>query len=215
NITGFANNIEHQKQTYNYNNQKKTNKLPLNINHIPSLMSLNSFQQPSRRSCRTIKHAEQFKDKHPPIADPIIECYRNDNIMIKNKNKFNGLILSDSMCKHVRTEKLSSKQVHVKLSFESGCTCRRMSQFLEQQTKINGNDIFEANVIVYSLCTNDVGNIGATAAIKQCRELINLTRELFPKLQEIGWIALSPRSKPSRLYNSEEIGIHYHHFNQL
>ncbi|CAF3157517.1 unnamed protein product [Rotaria sp. Silwood2] len=90
-----------------------------------------------------------------------------------------------------------------------------MSQFLEQQTKINGNDIFEANVIVYSLCTNDVGNIGATAAIKQCRELINLTRELFPKLQEIGWIALSPRSKPSRLYNSEEIGIHYHHFNQL
>ncbi|CAF3306250.1 unnamed protein product, partial [Rotaria sp. Silwood2] len=62
---------------------------------------------------------------------------------------------------------------------------------------------------------NDVGNIGATAAIKQCRELINLTRELFPKLQEIGWIALSPRSKPSRLYNSEEIGIHYHHFNQL
>ncbi|CAF5053565.1 unnamed protein product, partial [Rotaria sp. Silwood1] len=98
NITGFANNIEHQKQTYNYNNQKKNNKLPLNINHISSLMPLNSFQQPSRRNCRTIKHAEQFKNKHPPIADPIIKCYRNDNNMIKNKNKFNGLILSDSMC---------------------------------------------------------------------------------------------------------------------
>ncbi|CAF4967286.1 unnamed protein product, partial [Rotaria sp. Silwood1] len=34
-------------------------------------------------------------------------------------------------------------------------------------------------------------------------------------LQTIGWIALSPRSKPSRLYDSEEIGKHYHHFNQL
>ncbi|CAF3047136.1 unnamed protein product, partial [Rotaria sp. Silwood2] len=71
------------------------------------------------------------------------------------------------------------------------------------------------NFIVYSLCTNDVTNIGSISAIKKCHELINLTRELFPKLQTIGWIALSPRTKPSRLYNSEEIGNHYHQFNQL
>ncbi|CAF2072617.1 unnamed protein product [Rotaria magnacalcarata] len=114
----------------------------------------------------------------------------------------------------MRTEQLNSKQLHVKLSYESGCTCNRTIQFLNEQTKINNNDIFESNFIVYSLCTNDVANIGAVSAIRQCHELINLTRELFPKLKKIGWIAISPRTKPSRSYTSDEIGKYYHQFNQ-
>ena len=82
--------------------------------------------------------------------------------------------------------KLNSKEINVKLSYESGSTCCRMTQFLERQTKINGNDIFQANFIVYSLCTNDVVNIGVVAAIKQCRELIKRRRGLFPTLKAIG-----------------------------
>ncbi|CAF3695900.1 unnamed protein product [Rotaria sp. Silwood1] len=214
NITGFANNIEHQKQTYNYNNQKKTNKLPLNINHIPSLMSLNSFQQPSRRNCRTIKHAEQFKDKHPPIADPIIECYRNDNNMIKNKNKFNGLILSDSMCKYVRSKEVSLNHVQVRISFESGCDCGRMLNYLEKQS-IDQNNIILSDFIVFSLCTNDVANLGPKTALQQCRFLIERTRILFPQIKAIGWLALSPRWKPSKLFNSIDINKSNQIFNQL
>ncbi|CAF3890259.1 unnamed protein product, partial [Rotaria sp. Silwood1] len=84
-------------------------------------MSLNSFQQPSRRNSRTIKHAEQFKNKHLFIEEqfknkhllienPIIECHKNDNNIIKknNNNKFNGLILSNSMCKYVRPKQVST-----------------------------------------------------------------------------------------------------------
>jgi len=44
------------------------------------------------------------------------EFYENDNNMNKNKNSltsnnFNGLILSDSMCKYVRLEKVSSNGI--------------------------------------------------------------------------------------------------------
>ncbi|CAF0942478.1 unnamed protein product [Rotaria sordida] len=171
-------------------------------------MNNDTFQYPTQKNRRTIAHAQRFQNRRSAIIYDDNDHYNiKSSTLNKLKLKLNGLILSDSMCKHVRAEKLSSNELHVKLSFESGCTCNRMSQFLKQQTKINNNDIFEANFVVYSLCTNDVANIGAIAAIKQCRELINLTRELFPKLQTIGWIALSPRSKRSRLYDSEEIEL--------
>ena len=208
---------QQQASRYGVNREKSS----ATNNYIPPLMNHEAFRYPPQKSRRTIAHATQFQNRTSAIIDDTNDYYIHDkNIQNNIKsastfNKFNGLVLSDSMCKHVRAEKLSSKQVHVKLSFESGCTCRRMVQFLEQQTNITDHDIFEANLIVYSLCTNDVGNIGATAAIRQCRELINLTRKLFPTLQAIGLIALSPRFKPSRLYKSEETGAHYHHFNQL
>ncbi|CAF3363065.1 unnamed protein product [Rotaria sp. Silwood2] len=177
-------------------------------------MSLNAFQQPSRRNCRTIKHAEQFKDKHPPIADPIIECYRNNNNMIKNKNKFNGLILSDSMCKYVRSKEVSVNHVQVRISFESGCDCSRMLNYLEKQS-IDQNNIILSDFIVFSLCTNDVANLGPNTALQQCRFLIERTRILFPQIKAIGWLALSPRWKPSKLFNSIEINKSNQIFNQL
>ncbi|CAF1503377.1 unnamed protein product, partial [Rotaria sordida] len=207
---------QHQTTKYNINRSKlsiNNGRISSTNNYIPPLMNNDTFRYPPQKNRRTIAHAQQFQYRRSVIIHDNNDHYNNNKS--STLNKLNGLILSDSICKHVRAEKLSSMQLHVKLSFESGCTCNRMSQFLKQQTKINNNDIFEANFVVYSLCTNDVANIGAIAAIKQCRELINLTRELFPKLQTIGWIALSPRSKPSRLYDSEEIGKHYHHFNQL
>ena len=205
---------QQQQRTNNYNVDNRQCAATTTNNYIPSHMNNDAFHYPPQKNRRTLVHAQQFQSR-------ISATIHNNREHIKSfsaLNEFNGLILSDSICKHVRTEKLSSKQLHVKLSYESGCTCHRMIQFLKQQRKNDNNDnndIFQSHFIVYSLCTNDVANIGAISAIKQCRELICLTRALFPKLQRIGWIALLPRRKPSRLYNSEEIGNHCDQFNQL
>ncbi|CAF3887101.1 unnamed protein product, partial [Rotaria sp. Silwood1] len=80
-------------------------------------MSLDCFQQPSRRNCRTIQHAEQYKNRSAILPCHIIEVNQNEgnNLLIsnknENKNKFNGLILSDSMCKYVRSDKVSSNNM--------------------------------------------------------------------------------------------------------
>ncbi|CAF4419158.1 unnamed protein product, partial [Rotaria magnacalcarata] len=73
----------------------------------------------------------------------------------------------------------------------------------------------QSNFILFSLCTNDVANLGPNLAIEYCRLLIERTRQLFPRLKSIGWLALSPRHKPSKLYNSSEIDNKNKEFNQL
>ncbi|CAF1577365.1 unnamed protein product, partial [Rotaria sordida] len=39
-----------------------------------------------------------------------------------------------------------------------------------------------SDFIVFSLCTNDVANLGPKIALQQCRFLIERTRILFPQL---------------------------------
>ncbi|CAF4676078.1 unnamed protein product, partial [Rotaria sp. Silwood2] len=68
--------------------------------------------------------------------------------------------------------------------------------------------------VLFSLCTNDVANLGPELAIKNCRILIERVRQLFPHLKSIGWLALSSRSKPSKLFNSITINENYQEFNQ-
>ncbi|CAF1527560.1 unnamed protein product, partial [Rotaria sordida] len=51
-------------------------------------------------------------------------------------------------------------------------------------------------------------------AIQHCRILIERIRQLFPRLQSIGWLALPPRWKPSKLFNDLEINENNRKFNQ-
>ncbi|CAF3967997.1 unnamed protein product, partial [Rotaria sp. Silwood1] len=88
-----------------------------------------------------------------------------------------------------------------------------MLTFLKQQ-KFDRSSIFQADFVLFSLCTNDVANLGPELAIKNCRILIERVRQLFPHLKSIGWLALSPRSKPSKLFNSITINENYQKFNQ-
>ncbi|CAF4736303.1 unnamed protein product, partial [Rotaria sp. Silwood2] len=111
--------------------------------------------------------------------------YRTSTSTLK---KLNDLILSDSMC-------------------------NRMLTFLEEQS-IDRSSIFHADFVLFSLCTNDVANLGPDLAIKNCRILIERVRQLFPHLKSIGWLALSPRSTPSKLFNSITINENYQKFNQ-
>ncbi|CAF4324798.1 unnamed protein product [Rotaria sp. Silwood2] len=197
-------NVTHINSSNNTNNQK-----------IPSLMSLDHFQQPPRKSRRSFQHAEQYKYQTQSIPNYEIKCYEHVNYSKPTTlNKFNGLVLSDSMCKYVRPEQISIDDIKVKVSFESGCDCSRMVNFLEKQ-QLEQNDIFETDFIVFSLCTNDVANLGPDLAIQQCHYLIQRVRQLLPRIKAIGWLALSPRWKPSKLFNSLDIDENNQKFNRL
>ncbi|CAF1441859.1 unnamed protein product, partial [Rotaria sp. Silwood1] len=205
NIKSFKNDIE-DNNLINSKFNKNTNNV-----FIPSLMSIECFQQPPRKNRRSYHHAQQYKDQAP-----LIEInYPNDNDNNLTTSKvYQGIILSDSMCKYVRPEQVSTNNIKVTVSFESGCDCNRMLNFLEQ-ISIEQSSIFKMDFIVLSLCTNDVANLGPEIAIKRCRYLIQRVRQLFPNLKAIGWLALSPRWKPSKLFDSSTINDKNQKFNQL
>ena len=95
-------------------------------------MNNDGLRYPPQKSRRILVHAQRFQNQMSTII-------RNNRDRIKSFStleKFNGLILSDPMCKHIRTEKLSSKQLHITLSYESGCTCNRMIQFLKNKENL-------------------------------------------------------------------------------
>ncbi|CAF0946678.1 unnamed protein product [Rotaria sordida] len=166
----------------------KFNKNTTENNPIPSLMSIYCFQQPPRKNRRSIQHAEQYKDRAPLIQPNYAN--KNDNFT-PTSNELQGIILSDSMCKYVRSE-----------------------QVKQMQTEKN-KKIFEMDFLVFSLCTNDVANLGPELAIQKCHDLIQYVRRLFPKLKSIGWLALSPRWKPSKLFDSSQMNENNEKFNQL
>lgn len=217
------NNNNHPKPKQQHDNNDNNNKKSFNSKEIPSLMSFDLFQEPPRKNRRKIQHLEQYKQRALLQHNSINGHQENNNNHTYNMDikqyrrtsakQFKGLILSDSMCKYVRPEKVSSNNIQVKISFESGCDCSKMLQFLEQQ-KTNQSNIFEADFLLFSLCTNDVANLGPTRTIENCRFLIERVKVLFPQLKLIGWLALSPRSKPSRLFNSTVIDQVYRDFNQ-
>ncbi|CAF4270287.1 unnamed protein product [Rotaria sp. Silwood2] len=180
------NNNYHQQKQY-YNNNNITHLKASDSKKIPCLMSVDLFQQPPRKNRRKIQHAEQYKQQTLLDQHEITNTnqYRTSTSTLK---KLNGLILSDSMC-------------------------NKMLTFLEKQN-IDRSSIFQADFVLFSLCTNDVANLGPELAIKNCRILIERVRQLFPHLKSIGWLALSPRSKPSKLFNSITINENYQEFNQ-
>ena len=219
-------NYHQHQQKRCYNNNNTIHLKSSNTKKIPCLMSVDLFQQPPRKSRRKLQHAEQYKQQTLSHQHKIMKYHENNNNNNNNNmninqyrtstltlKKLNGLILSDSMCKYVRPEKVSSDDMQVKISFKSGCDYSRMLTFLEKQN-INRSSIFQADFVLFSLCTNDVANWGPDLTIKNCRILVERVRQLFPHLKSVGWLALSPRTKPSKLFNSITINEKYQEFNQ-
>ena len=133
--------------------------------------------------------------------------------MEKHRNKlFNGLILSDSMLSRVRNDVIKkSNSINIKLSYESGCDCIKMLEWLrspEGDHTVKGSDF-----LIFSLGTNDVGRYGVDVSLDRCSELIAFIRRSFPGIQAIGWMALSPRWKPTKFFSTAEIGDLHHQFN--
>ncbi|CAF1454838.1 unnamed protein product [Rotaria sordida] len=209
--------ISSYKNINNYNrkndNIKSFNTMNNNNNNIkiPALMSIDRFQQPPRKNRRSLYYAQQYYKETQNTYQHHHHTILPTTTAI---NEHHVLILSDSMCKYVRVDKISPPNMKINISFESGCNCSRMLEFLEQQN-IEQSQIFNVDFIIFSLCTNDVSYLELNQVIEHCRYLIQRTRQLFPKIKAIGWLALSPRSKPSRLYNSSSIDEINKKFNQL
>ena len=82
--------VQRKQQNYNITHLKSSNynrmtKLSSNTNHIPSLMYIDLFQQPSRRNRHTFQHAQQYRDQATLYQRQMDECYEkknnNDNMM--------------------------------------------------------------------------------------------------------------------------------------
>ncbi|CAF3690455.1 unnamed protein product [Rotaria sp. Silwood1] len=112
----------------------------------------------------------------------------NSNIIYNdNKRTLNGIILSDSMCSRLRMYAIKKlPNYNVELSYESGCDIYGMINWLKTPEGQN----------------------------TRCCELISFIRQSFPGNRAIGWLALSPRWKPTRFVSAANIGQMHSQFNE-
>ncbi|CAF4603952.1 unnamed protein product, partial [Rotaria sp. Silwood2] len=182
-----------------------------------------SFQRPLPPSIKPRRtHQQQqfnrthYHHQHQRTPSPLPSFNINNN-KINNyndtKRTLNGIILSDSMCSRLRMYAINQLPVYnIELSYESGCDIITMINWLrtpEGQNKVGNKDL-----IVLSLCTNDVGRYGVDVSLQRCCELISFIRQSFPGNRAIGWLALSPRWKPTRFVSAANIGTLHDQFNE-
>lgn len=157
--------------------------------------------------------------RHAPPIKPRQHLPFNNNrrsYNVKSNDSVNarqGVILSDSMCSRVRTYAIRKfNLVNVELSYESGCDIYKMMHWLN--TPQGASTVGNKDFLLISLGTNDVGRYGVDVSLKRCSELIKYIRRSFPGIRAIGWLALSPRWKPTRFISGAEIGELHHQFNE-
>jgi len=100
----------------------------------------------------------------------------------------------------------------VDLSYESGCDIYNMIQWLN--TPEGRNKVSEKDFLIVCLGTNDVGRYGVEVTLQRTSEFIRFIRRSFPGIRAIGWLALSPRWKPTRLVSAANIGQMHNLFNE-
>ncbi|CAF2613203.1 unnamed protein product [Rotaria sp. Silwood2] len=129
-----------------------------------------------------------------------------------SKKLVHGIILSDSIASKFRTFKITTPDIiHVELTDKSGYNCGKMADWMlsiEGKNKINGN-----SVVLFSLGTNDIAQLGIDLKLKRCEWLVEYTRSKFPGIQKIGWMALSQRWKSSRFFTGNEFPTLHQEFN--
>ncbi|CAF3398104.1 unnamed protein product, partial [Rotaria sp. Silwood2] len=117
------------------------------------------------------------------------------------------------MCSRVRTYAIRKLNVvDVELSYESGCDIIKMINWL--QTPDAQRTVGNIDFLLISLGTNDVGRYGVDVSLQRCSDLIRFIRRSYPGIQTIGWLALSPRWKPTRFVSAAEIGGLHRQFNE-
>jgi hypothetical protein len=135
--------------------------------------------------------------------------YKSNNSV----NTFKGVIISDSMCSRLRTYAIKKLNViDVDLSFESGCDIIKMMHWLN--TPDGQRQVSNKQFLIISLGTNDVGRYGVDVSLQRCSELIRFIRRSFPGIRAVGWLALSPRWKPTRFISPVDIGLLHCQFNE-
>ena len=117
------------------------------------------------------------------------------------------------MCSRVRTQAVKKfNLVDVELTYESGCDCNNMANWLN--TSEGRRVVRQKEFLLISLGTNDVARYGVDEAIQRCGELVCFIRRSCQGIRAIGWLALSPRWKPTRYVSAEEFGELHYQFNE-
>ncbi|CAF1681044.1 unnamed protein product, partial [Rotaria magnacalcarata] len=130
-----------------------------------------------------------------------------------NNRTLQGLIISDSMCSRIRTYTINKLPLYnVELSYESGCDIIKMTNWL--QTPEGQSTVGNKEFLVICLGTNDVGQYGVEVTLQRCSDFIRFIRQSFPGIRAIGWLALSPRWKPTRFVSAADIGGLHSLFNE-
>ncbi|CAF2913023.1 unnamed protein product [Rotaria sp. Silwood2] len=152
---------------------------------------------------------------------PTIPPYNNTNNNINNNNNnyngikrtLQGIILSDSMCSRLRTYAIKKLPLYdIELSYESGCDIYKMIQWLN--TPEGRGTVGNKDFLLFGLGTNDVGRYGVDVSLQRVSELISFVRQSYPGNRAIGWLALSPRWKPTRFVSAANIGQMHNQFNE-
>jgi hypothetical protein len=139
--------------------------------------------------------------------------YRRPPNNYNNNRTRKGLIISDSMCSRVRTYAVQQlPNYDVELSYESGCDIIKMMNWL--QTPEGQSTVGSKEFLLICLGTNDVGQYGVEVTLRRCSDLICFIRQSFPGIRAIGWLALSPRWKPTRFVSAADIGGLHRQFNE-
>ncbi|CAM4985574.1 unnamed protein product [Rotaria socialis] len=117
------------------------------------------------------------------------------------------------MCSRIRTYTINKLPLYnVELSYESGCDIIKMINWL--QTSEGQSTVGNKEFLVICLGTNDVGQYGVEVTLQRCSEFIRFIRQSFPGIRAIGWLALSPRWKPTRFVSAADIGGLHSLFNE-
>ena len=117
------------------------------------------------------------------------------------------------MCSRVRTYAIKKYNlINVELSYESGCDIYKIMHWLN--TPQGASTVRNKDFLLISLGTNDVGRYGVDVSMERCSEIIAFIRRSYPGIRAIGWLALSPRWKPTRFVSAANIGQLHKQFNE-
>jgi hypothetical protein len=205
--THYNNKQPHDKNTFyrRKNTRSRSRSRDKTYRHPSNTHDKNTFYRRKNTHSRSRSRSRDKTYRYPSNT----QCKTTTT----SKKLIHGIILSDSMASKCRMFNVNTPDViHIELAAESGCNCERMADWMasaEGKSKINGN-----SVVLFSLGTNDVAQLGVDLTLKRCEWLVEYTRRTFPGIKTIGWMALSPRWKPSRFYSGDEIANLHREFNE-
>jgi hypothetical protein len=105
------------------------------------------------------------------------------------------VVAGSSMASHLIEHNLQTTKDIVKLTYESGCNCARMLNWL---SSFEGRQFMHrAGRLILILGTNDLHTVGAEETVHRVRETVESIRLLYPGIQII-WQLLQWRMKPTR-----------------
>ena len=207
NVNNQNDNVNHVNNVH-YNNNNQNN----NVNNVHRFNRYNNNNnQNNNVNVNNVHYRNNYNNSN-----------QNNNVNVNNVNNVHynqndsvnkGLILSDSMCSRLRSYAIRTPKFNdIDISFESGCDIEKMMNWL--RTSEGHRTVQGKTHLIICLGTNDVGRYGVDESLKRCGEIIHFIRRSFPSIRAIGWLALSPRWKPTRFISAAEIGGLHFQFNE-